>query len=125
MPRVELSCLDYLNGLVPRQARGFSIPNFLKSFGVMTIISSAFDKVLPGLDIVHAAEQTFYCSYQVAKRKQRYGYKLICPQAEINPFWAEGHGRVLEARRFCARHCGSVHRLLRTRAQRFDLRRRG
>ncbi len=58
------------------------------------------DRILPGLHIAHAAEQTFYCSYQLARRKARYGFKLICLQAEINPFWAEGHGNVLERAAF-------------------------
>lgn len=99
MPRIELPCLDYLNGFVPRRIGGLAIPNPQKSFGYDEHLFG-LDNVLPGLDIVHAAEQTFYCSYQVAQRKQRYGYKLICLQAEVNPFWAEGHGRVLERAAF-------------------------
>jgi len=99
MPRIELPCLDYLNGFVPRRLGGLAIPNPQKSFGYDEHLFG-LDKVLPGLDIVHAAEQTFYCSYQVARRKKRYGYKLICLQAEVNPFWAEGHGRVLERSAF-------------------------
>lgn len=99
MPRVELPCLDYINGLIPRRLGGLAIPNPQKSFGYDEHLFG-LDKVLPGLDIVHAAEQTFYCSYQIAQRKRRYGYKLICLQAEVNPFWAEGHGRALERAAF-------------------------
>jgi glycosyltransferase involved in cell wall biosynthesis len=99
MPRVELPCLDYINGLVPRRVGGFAIPNPQKSLGLDEHLFG-LDRLLPGLDIVHAAEQTFYCTYQIAQRKQRYGYKLICLQAEINPFWAEGNGRALERAAF-------------------------
>jgi glycosyltransferase involved in cell wall biosynthesis len=99
MPRVELPCLDYINGLVPRRLGGFAIPNPQKSLGLDEHLFG-LDRLLPGLDIVHAAEQTFYCTYQIARRKRRYGYKLICLQAEINPFWAEGHGRALERAAF-------------------------
>jgi glycosyltransferase involved in cell wall biosynthesis len=102
IPRVELPCLDYVNGLVPRRLGGFAIPNPQKSFGYDEHLFG-LDRVLPGLDIVHAAEQTFYCSYQIAQRKRRYGYKLICLQAEVNPFWAEGHGRALERAAFVRR----------------------
>ncbi len=99
MPSVELPCLDYINGLVPRQLGGIAIPNPQKSLGLDEHLFG-LDRLLPGLDLVHAAEQTFYCTYQIAQRKQRYGYKLICLQAEINPFWAEGHGRALERAAF-------------------------
>jgi glycosyltransferase involved in cell wall biosynthesis len=99
MPRVELPCLDYINGLVPRRLGGFAVPNPQKRLGFDEYLFG-LDRLLPGLDIVHAAEQTFYCTYQVAQRKERYGYKLICLQAEINPFWAEGHGRALERAAF-------------------------
>jgi glycosyltransferase involved in cell wall biosynthesis len=99
MPSVQLPCLDYINGLVPRRVGGFMIPNPQKRLGFDEYLFG-LDKILPGLDIVHAAEQTFYCTYQVAERKKRYGYKLICLQAEINPFWAEGNGRVLERAAF-------------------------
>lgn len=99
MPSVQLPCLDYLNGLVPRRIGGLSIPNPQKSFGYDEHLFR-IDSILPGLHIAHAAEQTFYCSYQLAQRKARYGYKLICLQAEINPFWAEGHGKVLERAEF-------------------------
>jgi glycosyltransferase involved in cell wall biosynthesis len=103
LPRVELPCLDYLNGLVPRRLGGLAIPNPQKRFGYYEHLFG-LDKVLPGLDIVHAAEQTFYCSYQIARRKQRYGYKLICLQAEVNPFWAEGYGRTLERAAYVRAH---------------------
>ncbi|MEJ1960421.1 MAG: glycosyltransferase family 4 protein [Gammaproteobacteria bacterium] len=99
MPMVQLPCLDYLNGLVPRQIGGLAVPNPQKRMGLDEYLFG-LDRLLPGLDLVHAAEQTFYCSYQIARRKPRYGYKLICLQAEINPFWAEGNGRALERAAF-------------------------
>ena len=99
MPRVQLPCLDYINGLVPRQVGSFAVPNLQKRLGLDEYLFG-LDGVLPGLDLMHAAEQTFYCTYQIARRKQRYGYKLICMQDEINPFWAEGHGHALERAAF-------------------------
>jgi len=102
LPSVQLPCLDYLNGFVPRRVGGFAVPNPQKRLGLDEYVFG-LDRLLPGIDVVHAAEQTFYCSYQLAQRKQRYGYKLICLQAEINPFWAEGHGRVLERAAFVRR----------------------
>ncbi|MEJ0038821.1 MAG: hypothetical protein WDO68_22555 [Gammaproteobacteria bacterium] len=96
---MELPCLDYINGLVPRRLGGFAIPNPQKRLGLDEYLFG-LDRLLPGLDIVHAGEQTFYCSYQIAQRKKRYGYKLICLQAEVNPFWAEGNGRALERAAF-------------------------
>ena len=103
MPRVQLPCLDYINGLVPRHVGGFAVPNPQKHLGLSEHMFG-LDKLLPGLDLVHAAEQTFYCTYQIARRKQRYGYKLICLQDEINPFWAEGNGRALERAAFVRRN---------------------
>ena len=99
MPRVELPCLDYINGLVPRRLGGIAIPNPQKPLGLDEHLFG-LDRLLPGLDIVHAAEQAFYCTYQIAQRKRRYGYKLICLQDEINPFWSEGNGRALERAAF-------------------------
>jgi len=99
LPTVRLSCLDYLNGLVPRRLGGIAVPNPQKRFGLDEHVFG-LDRLLPGIDVVHAAEQTFYCTYQLAQRKRRYGYKLICLQAEINPFWAEGHGGTLERAAF-------------------------
>ncbi len=89
-----------------------------------TSICSGSTASCRGLQIAHAAEQTFYCSYQLAQRKARYGYKLICLQAEINPFWADGHGNVLERAEFVRKTRGSVHRALRARTQRPAVRRR-
>jgi glycosyltransferase involved in cell wall biosynthesis len=99
MPRVQLPCLDYINGLVPRHVGGFAVPNPQKRLGLDEYLFG-LDRLLPGLDLVHVAEQTFYCTYQIARRKQRYGYKLICLQDEINPFWADGHGRAPERAAF-------------------------
>ena len=99
MPRVQLPCLDYVNGLVPRRLGGFAVPNPQKRLGLDEYVFG-LDGFLPGIQLVHAAEQTFYCSYQLARRKQRFGYKLIYLQAEINPFWAEGNGRALERAAF-------------------------
>jgi glycosyltransferase involved in cell wall biosynthesis len=99
IPTLQLPCLDYLNGVVPRRIGGLTIPNPQKRLGFDEYLFG-LDRLLPALRLVHAAEQTFYCSYQLAQRKARYGYKLICVQAEINPFWSEGHGNVFERAAF-------------------------
>ena len=99
LPRLQLPCLDFVNGLVPRHVGGHGLPNPLKRWGFDECVFG-LDRALAGMDLVHTAEQTFYCTYQVAKRKQRYGYKLIVLQDEINPFCAEGHGRTLERAAF-------------------------
>lgn len=99
MPRVQLPCLDYANGLIPRYIGGQVVPNVLRPWG-RDEWHFGLKRVLAGVHLVHAAEQTFYCTYQVAKLKRRYGYRLIVLQDEVNPFWAEGRGRTLERAAF-------------------------
>lgn len=99
LPRVQLPCLDFANGLIPRSVGGKGLPNPLRRWGFDECVFG-LDRVLAGMHLVHTAEQTFYCTYQVAQRKRRYGYKLIVLQDEINPFWAEGRGRTLERAAF-------------------------
>ncbi len=99
LPRVQLPCLDYANGLIPRYVGGQGLPNPLRRWGFDEFLFG-LDRILAGMDLVHTAEQTFYSTYQVAKRKQRYGYKLIVLQDEVNPFWADGRGRTLERAAF-------------------------
>ena len=94
LPVRTLGCADYLNGLIPRQIGGFHVPNVQKMLGLEETLLG-LDGFLPGFDLIHAAEQSFYCTYQIAKRKQRYGYKLITMQAELNPFWFEKHPNVM------------------------------
>jgi glycosyltransferase involved in cell wall biosynthesis len=86
LPRRALPCLDYLNGLLPRRLLGRTVSNPLKFLG--------FDEVLLGLDpllgdsaVVHVPEQTFYFTWQVARRKERHGFRLVTTQDEVNPFW--------------------------------------
>jgi starch synthase len=99
LPCIQLPCLDFVNGLVPRYIGAFGLPNPLKRWGYDECVFG-LGRALAGMDLVHTAEQTFYCTYQVAKRKERYGYKLVVLQDEVNPFWAEGHGRTLERAAF-------------------------
>jgi glycosyltransferase involved in cell wall biosynthesis len=94
LPVRTLPCADYLNGLIPRQVGGLHIPNLQKVIGMEETLLG-LDGFLPGFDLIHAAEQSFYCTYQIASRKQRYGYKLITMQAELNPFWFEKHPNVM------------------------------
>ena len=99
VPRVELPCLDYANGLIPRYIGGHGVPNLLRPWGYDEFLFGLKD-ALAGVDLVHAAEQTFYCTYQVARLKRQHGYQLIVLQDEINPFWAEGRGDTLERAAF-------------------------
>jgi glycosyltransferase involved in cell wall biosynthesis len=45
---------------------------------------------LSGFDIVHAAEPTYYCTYQAARAKQRNGFKLVVAVWENIPFLFNG-----------------------------------
>jgi glycosyltransferase involved in cell wall biosynthesis len=89
LPRVELPCLDYLNGIIPRRIAGRSVPNILKSLGYNEVLLG-LDRSLAGYDLVHAQEQGFFFTWQAGKRKRRLGYKLISVQAEVNPYWYLG-----------------------------------
>jgi glycosyltransferase involved in cell wall biosynthesis len=94
LPVQTLHCADYLNGLIPRNMRGLRVPNLLKFFGAEERLFGLED-FLPGFDLVHTAEQTFYCSYQIAMLKRLLGFKLITIQDEINPFWFEAHAHTM------------------------------
>ncbi len=41
---------------------------------------------LKGFDIVHSVETSYYCSYQAARAKKRYGFKLVLTVWENIPF---------------------------------------
>lgn len=99
LPRMQLACLDYANGVLPRYVRGHPVPNVLKRWGYDEWLFG-LDRELAGVHLVHAAEQTFYCTYQIARLKHRFDYKLIVLQDEVNPFWAEGRGRTLDRAAF-------------------------
>jgi len=94
LPRRELPCLDYLNGLIPRTVGSVRIPNPQKYLGIDEYLFG-LDRFLPGFDLLHVGEQSFYSSYQIALRKQRYGFRLVTSQAEINPLWFDGFGNTL------------------------------
>ena len=94
LPVQTLHCADYLDGLLPRTLRGVRVPNLLKYFGTEEALFG-LDDFLPGFDLVHTAEQTFYCSYQIAALKRQLGFKLITIQDEINPFWFEAHAHTM------------------------------
>jgi glycosyltransferase involved in cell wall biosynthesis len=88
LPRREVPCLDYLNGLVPRRIAGRPVPNVLKFLGYEEVLFGLGD-LLQDFDLIHLPEQTFYFTWQAARLKPRFGCRLIVTQAEINPFWYE------------------------------------
>ncbi len=118
MPRVRaaVSRLSQWSRAAP--ARGTCDSRTRRRASDMTSTSSASTRALPGLDIAHAAEQTFTARIRSPSASSATATSSICLQAEVNPFWAEGHGRVLGARRLRACQRGSVHRPLGARAQR-------
>lgn len=91
LPRIELPCLDYLNGLIPRTVGSLRVPNPLKHLGIDECLFG-LEPVLSGADVLHVAEQSFYSTYQVAVRKRRHRFRLITLQDEINPLWYAGFG---------------------------------
>jgi glycosyltransferase involved in cell wall biosynthesis len=86
LPKVPLGSLDYLNGLIPRRLGHRQLPNVLKTLGYDEVLLG-LDEFLPGFDLIHSQEQSFYFSYQVAERKKKYGYKLISVQCMLDPYW--------------------------------------
>jgi glycosyltransferase involved in cell wall biosynthesis len=86
LPRRELPCLDYANGLIPRTIGSMRIPNPQKYLGIDEYLFG-LDRFLPGFDLLHVAEQSFYSTYQIAMRKRHYGFRMITLQDEINPYW--------------------------------------
>jgi len=86
MRKISVNCLDYFNGLLPRQIKGHHIPNLFKVFGYDEVLLNALD-FAKNFDVIHAQEQAFYSSWQLAKAKQKHGFKLITVQCEVNPYW--------------------------------------
>jgi glycosyltransferase involved in cell wall biosynthesis len=86
IPRAELACLDYLNGVIPRRVNGRFIPNLLKYFGFEEAIIG-LDRFVADFDLIHANQQTSYSTWQLAKRKTEFGFKLVTQQADVNPYW--------------------------------------
>jgi glycosyltransferase involved in cell wall biosynthesis len=86
MPLVELPCLDYLNGLIPRSLGGFQVPNIFKYLGYDTVVFG-LEKFLPGFDLLHVQEESFYSTWQVARLKDRYGFKMVTVQTLVEPYW--------------------------------------
>ena len=86
MPRVAIPCLDYFNGLIPRNIGGKTLPNPFKYFGYEEILWG-LEQYTAGFDIIHVPEQSFYFTWQVAQGKRKQGYKMITVQDEVNPFW--------------------------------------
>jgi glycosyltransferase involved in cell wall biosynthesis len=70
------------------------VPKFLRRFYdffisfVLEINQPMFflKKKLKGFDIVHSADASYYYSYQAAKAKEKYNFKLVLTQAENIPF---------------------------------------
>jgi len=84
--KIAVPCLDYLNGLIPRQVRGYHIPNILKMLGYDEFLLSRLS-FAANFDIIHAPEQAFFSTFQLAKGKSKYKYKFIVVQDEVNPYW--------------------------------------
>jgi len=86
IPSTPISCLDYLNGLVPRRLGGRALPNPLKFLGFDEVIWGV-DRLTKDVDLMHVQEQTFYSTWQIAKYKKKGGYKLLTVQCEVTPYW--------------------------------------
>lgn len=86
VPRVEVTCLDYLNGLIPRTFAGFRVPNPLKFLGWEEVMLG-LKRVLAGCDLVHVPEQSFVFSWQAARLRRELGYRLVTTQDEVTPYW--------------------------------------
>lgn len=86
MPRIEIPCLDYLNGLIPRCLVGCTIPNPLKYFGYEEVLFG-LERFTAEFDLINVPEQSFYFTWQIANKKKKIGYKMITMQHEVNPFW--------------------------------------
>jgi glycosyltransferase involved in cell wall biosynthesis len=86
VPCVSVPCLDYLNGLIPRTIGHRPVPNLLKTFGFEEVLIGV-ERLVRAYDIVHVPEQTFFFTWQVAKKKRRNGIRLVTTQDEVNPYW--------------------------------------
>jgi glycosyltransferase involved in cell wall biosynthesis len=86
LPRRKLSCLDYLNGLIPRKIAGRPVPNALKFLGYEEVLLGV-DRLVKDFDLIHLPEQSFFFTWQVASRKPRFGFRILVTQAEVNPYW--------------------------------------
>jgi glycosyltransferase involved in cell wall biosynthesis len=95
IPLHRLKCLDYLNGIIPRQMFGHLIPNIFKHLGYEEMFFG-IDPFISKFDLIHLPEQTFYFTWQVAKRKKVHGYKILTMQDEINPFWYVRNSAIAE-----------------------------
>ncbi|MBL1276866.1 MAG: glycosyltransferase family 4 protein [Ectothiorhodospiraceae bacterium] len=99
LPKIEVGCLDYANNLLPRKMFGKTVPNFLKYFGYDEVLLN-YQGMLEGLDILHMQEQSFYSSWQLAKNKSKYGYKIVTVQCEVNPYWYLHKPKIVERARY-------------------------
>lgn len=113
LPRRELPCLDYLNGLLPRRLGGRALPNPLKFFGYEEVLLG-LDAALADFDLVHLPEQTFFFTWQAIRRKARLKYRVVTTQAEVTPYWYEHRRGLLER----AREVRSATDLFHARTQR-------
>lgn len=98
IPCVPVSCLDYLNGLIPRQIGTRPVPNPLKTFGVEEVLFGV-DRLIRDFDLVHVPEQTFYFTWQVAMARRKAGIRMITTQDEVNPFWYQGRSAMVSRTR--------------------------
>jgi glycosyltransferase involved in cell wall biosynthesis len=83
--KLPVSQLWGLDSFVPRFVRRY----YYFTFGFIFEINQpmfGLNKRLKGIDIVHCPDMHYYYTYQVAKHKSKYGYKLVLTIAENVPF---------------------------------------
>jgi glycosyltransferase involved in cell wall biosynthesis len=86
LPQQTFACMDYLNGLIPRRVAGRAVPNPCKWLGYEEVLFGLGER-LAEFDLVHVPEQAFFFSWQVAKQKNRLGFRMVTTQDELLPFW--------------------------------------
>jgi glycosyltransferase involved in cell wall biosynthesis len=98
-PRIEIPCLDYINGLIPQCIAGHTIPNPLKYFGYEEVLFG-LERFSAGYDLIIVPEQSFYFTWQIANKKKKMGYKMITMQHEVNPFWYNNKKAIVDRASF-------------------------
>lgn len=79
-----------LDSFVPKFVRRYYYFTFSFLFEINQPMFG-LDKKLKGVDIVHCPDMHYYYTYQAAKHKSKYGYKLVLTIAENVPFTFGGN----------------------------------
>jgi len=85
-PKIELACLDYCNGIIPRSVYRIPVPNILKVLGFEEVFFGLPD-LLGNFDLLHVPEQTFFFTWQAVNYMEKFNCKVVVTQDEVNPFW--------------------------------------